>query len=74
MLVFSHSPRNWLSRTATRLQNVGYRGVGKSFRTFAHPPAAMVAVAQERGTRTDYTYQGPVWQVVGLARAAAAGR
>jgi hypothetical protein len=53
-----------------RLQNVGYRAVGKSFRTFAHSPAAMVAVAEGRGMRTDYTYRGPVWQVVGLARAA----
>ncbi|HLM20083.1 MAG TPA: methyltransferase domain-containing protein [Propionibacteriaceae bacterium] len=74
LLVFSHPPRNWLSRTLTGLQGVGFRVMGKSFRTFAHPPAAMVAVAEGRGMRTDYTYRGPVWQVVGLARAAIAGR
>ena len=68
LLVFSHPPRNWLSRTLTRLENVGHRVMGKSFRTFAHPPAAMVAVAEGRGMRTDYTHRGPVWQVVGLAR------
>ena len=74
LLVFSHPPRNRLTRTLTRLQGVGFRVMGKSFRTFAHPPAAMVAVAEGRGMRTDYTYRGPVWQMVGLARAAIAGR
>jgi 2-polyprenyl-3-methyl-5-hydroxy-6-metoxy-1,4-benzoquinol methylase len=72
LLVFSHPPRNWVSRTFTRLQHVGFRLVGKSFRTFAHPPAAMVAVAEGRGLHTEYSYRGPVWQVVGLARAAPA--
>jgi 2-polyprenyl-3-methyl-5-hydroxy-6-metoxy-1,4-benzoquinol methylase len=74
LLVFSHPPRNWMSWTFTRLQNVSFRLVGKSFRTFAHPPAAMVAVVEGRGMRTDYTYRGPVWQVVGLARATTASR
>ena len=57
--------RDWM----TRLENVGFRLRGKSFRTFAHPPAAMVAVAEGRGMHTEYSYRGPVWQVVGLARA-----
>jgi 2-polyprenyl-3-methyl-5-hydroxy-6-metoxy-1,4-benzoquinol methylase len=69
LLVFSHPPRNWLTRTFTRLQNISFRMIGKSFQIFAHPPAAMVAVAEGRGMRTDYSYRGPVWHVVGLARA-----
>ena len=74
LLVFSHPPRNWVSWTFTHLQKVGFRLVGKSFQTFAHPPAAMVAVAEGRGMHTDYTYHGPVWRVVGLARVTTAGR
>jgi magnesium-protoporphyrin O-methyltransferase len=74
LLVFSHPPRNWVIRTLVRLQNVGFRLIGKSFRTFAHPPAALIAVAEGRDMHTDYTYRGPVWQVVGLARAATASR
>ena len=74
LLVFSHPPRNWATRTLTRLENVGFRLRGKSFRTFAHPPAPMVAVAEGRGMHTEYSYRGPVWQVVGLARATTAGR
>jgi magnesium-protoporphyrin O-methyltransferase len=69
LLVFSHPPRNWLTRTFTRLQHVGFRLIGKSFQIFAHPPAAMVAVAEGRGMRIDYTHRGPVWQIVGLTRA-----
>src|SRR4029453_986259 len=38
-----------------RLQNGSFRLKGKSFRTFAHPPAAMVAVAEGRGIHTDYS-------------------
>ena len=73
LLVFSHPPRNWVSRTSAHLENLSFRVMGKSFRTFTHPPAAMVAVAEGRGMRTDYAYRGPVWQVVGLAREAMAG-
>jgi magnesium-protoporphyrin O-methyltransferase len=68
LLVFSHPPRNWVTRTLTRLQNIGFRLLGKSFRTFAHPPAALVAAAEGRGMRTDFTHRGLVWQIVGLAR------
>jgi hypothetical protein len=74
LLVFSHPPRNWMSWTFTHSQKVGFRLVGKSFQTFAHPQAAMVAAAEGRGMHTDYTYHGPVWPVVGLARVTTAGR
>jgi hypothetical protein len=37
LLVLSHPPRNWVTRTFTRLQRVGFRLMGKSFRIFAHP-------------------------------------
>src|SRR5215211_7710756 len=74
LLVFSHPPRNSLIRMIISCENLGFRVMGKAFRTFAHPPAAMVAVAEGRGMRTDYTYRGPVRQIVGLAREATAVR
>jgi magnesium-protoporphyrin O-methyltransferase len=74
LLVFSHPPRNWVTRTFTRVQRVGFRLMGKSFQMFAHPPVALVAIAEGRGMRTDYTHRGPVWQIVGLGRAATASR
>jgi hypothetical protein len=69
LLVFSHPPRNLVSRALMAAQNLTFRLLGKSFRTYTHPPAAMVAVAERSGMRTRYTYHGPVWQVVGLSRA-----
>jgi magnesium-protoporphyrin O-methyltransferase len=48
-----------------------FRMSGKRFRTFAHPPDAMVDVAARRGLREVYRHRGPLWQVVGLERGAA---
>lgn len=74
LLVFSHPPRNWVTRTFSRLENVGYRLMGKKYRSFTHPPAAMIAVLEKRGMRTDYTFRGSsLWRIVGLARAASVG-
>ena len=50
-LVFSHPPRNLMSRAIVGSQNLGFRLLGREFRAFAHPPAAMLAVAEERGLR-----------------------
>lgn len=71
LLVFSHPPRNLASRAVKTAQNATFRLMGKSFRTFTHPPEAMVAVAETRGLRREYTHHGPAWQVAGLTRAAA---
>ena len=68
LLVFSHPPRNWLSRTLITLENATLRLSRKSFRSFVHPPDSMVAVAEGRGLRTDYTHRGMAWHVVGLVR------
>ena len=68
VLVFSHPPRNLASRAVMTAQNTMFRLMGKSFRTFVHPPEAMVAVAESRGLHHEYAQHGPIWQVVGLTR------
>lgn len=70
LLVFSHPPRNPVSRTLVSLQAAAFRLVGKRFRAFAHPPEAMVDVLRERGFRVAYRHEGLVWQVAGLERSA----
>ncbi len=70
LLVFSHPPRSALSRAFVATQNLSFRVTGKSFRTFTHPPQAMVSVLERSGLRTEYTHRGRVWQVVGLIRPA----
>ena len=68
LLVFSHPPRNALSLTALATENAWFRLTGKAFRTFAHPPGAMLQVLHDRGMRATYTHPGRLWQVAGLER------
>ncbi len=68
VLVFSHPPRNALSRAVLASQNAWFRLTGNSFRTFAHPPQAMLDVARSRGFDVTYRHARGVWQVAGLER------
>jgi magnesium-protoporphyrin O-methyltransferase len=71
LLVFSHPPRNPLSRALLGAENLTFRLSGKAFRTFAHPPADMLRVLEDRGLERVYGHRGLPWQVMGLERAAA---
>lgn len=69
-LVFSHPPRNALTRAVVRVQNSWFRLTGNSFRTFAHPPEAMLEAARARGLDETYRHTRGVWRVAGLERPA----
>ena len=68
LLVFSYPPQNVVSRFVVAAQNLGFRLLRREFRTFAHPPSAMLAVLEERGFRRTYAHHPLVWQVAGLER------
>jgi 2-polyprenyl-3-methyl-5-hydroxy-6-metoxy-1,4-benzoquinol methylase len=68
LLVFSHPPRNPISRAILATQNLGFRITRREFRTFAHPPPAMLAVLERHGLRPVFTHRGIPWQVAGLER------
>jgi hypothetical protein len=68
LLVFSHPPRNIVSRTFLATQNLLFRLRGSEFRTFAHPPAAMLDVLTARGLQPAFAHRGLVWRVAGLER------
>ena len=68
VVVFSYPPRNAISRLLIAVQNLVFRLLGKEFRAFAHPPAAMFDVLEERGLRRTFAHRGLVWQVAGLER------
>jgi hypothetical protein len=68
LLVFSHPRRNPISRTVVAVQNACFRLRRNEFRTFAHPPAAMLAVLESRGFRATASNRGLAWQVAGLER------
>jgi magnesium-protoporphyrin O-methyltransferase len=67
LLVFSHPRRNVVSRAFIAAQNLGLRLTRKEFRTFAHPPSAMLDVCRAHGLSATY-HAGAVWQVEGLSR------
>ena len=67
-LVFSHPPRNLLSRAVLGGENLSNRMTGCGFRAFAHPPEAMLAVLAEHGMRPMTPTLGRVWQVDAVGR------
>jgi 2-polyprenyl-3-methyl-5-hydroxy-6-metoxy-1,4-benzoquinol methylase len=67
-LVFSYPPRNAVSRAFYRVFNLVMRLTRSSFRGFAHPPGAMVAVLEDHALRRTYQHRDRIWQVAGLER------
>jgi 16S rRNA G966 N2-methylase RsmD len=68
LLVFSYPPRNAVSRLFIATQNLVFRLLRREFRTFAHPPTAMLGLLGERGLRRTFAHHALVWQVAGLER------
>jgi magnesium-protoporphyrin O-methyltransferase len=69
-LVFSYPRRNVLTRAFLRVFNLAMRVARSSFRSFAHPPEAMLAVLERDGLRRTYEHRGPMWQLAGHVRSA----
>ena len=67
-IVFSHPPRNLVSRAFVGAQNLFFRAMRREFRTFAHPPKAMLGVLEARGLELRFSHRGVPWQIEGLAR------
>ena len=68
LLVFSYPPRNVVSRLFISAENLVMRLLRREYRSFAHPPSAMLEVLGERGLRRTFAHHTAVWQVAGLER------
>jgi hypothetical protein len=68
VLVFSYPRRSPLLRLFVAGQNLVFWAMRREFRTFAHPPDAMLAVVRERGFEIAAAHKGPIWEFAGLAR------
>jgi len=68
LLVFSYPPRNKLSRLFVGAENLAFRLLRREFRSFAHPPPAMLGLLGEHGLRRTFAHHTLVWQVAGLER------
>ena len=71
LLVFSYPRRNGALRLVVAAQNAAFRIMRSEFRTFAHPPSAMLAVLRSDGLEPAFAHRGAVWQVTGAQRPAA---
>jgi 2-polyprenyl-3-methyl-5-hydroxy-6-metoxy-1,4-benzoquinol methylase len=71
VLVFSHPPRNLVSRAMFGGENAVRRAQHNAFRAFVHDPDQLVAAAERGGMRTTYRHRGFAWQVVGLTSGSA---
>lgn len=67
-LAFSHPPRNHLTRAFTAAQGAGFAVLGREYRAFVHPPAAMLEVLTDRGLRQAEARPGRIWTVQCLYR------
>jgi magnesium-protoporphyrin O-methyltransferase len=67
-LVFSHPPRNAMSRAVVATQNLLFRMGGRDFRTFAHSPDTMLAVLAGHGLQLRTAQSGRVWKVEAVSR------
>jgi magnesium-protoporphyrin O-methyltransferase len=68
LLVFSHPPRNPITRASLWLENLGRRLRGDTFQSFVHPPAEMLAALEGVGMRDTFRWRGLGWCVIGLER------
>ncbi len=71
LLVFSHPPRNLVSRALVSSQNAVLQLTGRRFRAFTHPPEKMLDVLRGRGLSPVHERRGLAWHVEGLVREAA---
>jgi 2-polyprenyl-3-methyl-5-hydroxy-6-metoxy-1,4-benzoquinol methylase len=67
-VVFSHPPRNLVSRSLVATQNALLRWGGRKFQAFTHAPGAMRAVLADRGMRPAVVHRGAAWQVTAATR------
>lgn len=70
-LVLSYPREAWWIRVGLAAANLAQRVLRREFRAYLHPPAAILAVARERGLEPALLRRGWIWEVAGLARARA---
>jgi protein-L-isoaspartate O-methyltransferase len=68
VVIFSYPPANVISRLAVAAQGLIFRLRRNEFRTYAHPPDAMLRVLNERGLRLTFAHRALIWQTAGLER------
>src|SRR6266516_2869980 len=69
VLVFTHPPRNVVSRALFAAGNLFMRLRGRDFRAFAHPPQALIATVRAHGFEPFAFRFGGIWRGAAFVRA-----
>jgi hypothetical protein len=67
-VIFSHPPRNPVSRALFGAQNLAFRLRGSEFRVFTHPPQEMLDVLEARGLHATTAHRARAWHVAAAER------
>ena len=68
-LVLSFPKERWWTRMGLAAGNLLLRATRQHFTVFVHPPAQILAAAEQHGLTTTVNQQGSFWQVAALERA-----
>ena len=70
ILAFSFPKETWWTRLGSMIANAVLALRRCGFRSFVHPPAALVATVEGHGFRLAYEHEGALWRVAGFERSA----
>ena len=68
VVVLSHPPRNAMTVAGFGIQNAVFRLMGRTYRSFVHPPELMIEVLERHGLRVLHRHHGLAWHVVAMSR------
>lgn len=67
-VVFSHPPRNWITRAGVTAVNAWCRIRRHEYRGFVHSPESMVEVLERHGFTPRYRRSERAWRIIGAER------
>ena len=68
VVVLSHPPHNAVMVAGFGIQNAVFRLMGRTYRSFVHPPELMIEVLERHGLRVLHRHHGLAWHVVAMSR------
>jgi magnesium-protoporphyrin O-methyltransferase len=69
LLVFSFPRSTWWTRAGNGIANVLVRFRSSAFKSYVHPPAALISTVESHGFRLTAEHQGLLWRIAGFERA-----
>lgn len=69
LLVFSFPRSTWWTRLGNGIANLLVRFRSSAFKSYVHPPAALISTVERHGFRLTAEHQGVLWRIAGFERA-----